>query len=298
MWGTMTDALRQWSILVVGLVLLFGGFALGTALYPPGGTTSITQTAASEKPPPEPQHQIVRDAAPKPPPAPEKLAAEPQRAQSAPPPSTAEAPKKASSEKTESPRARTPGQSSSAHDHTAQAAPSSPPTTSGQVAAPSRPAAAAGGDAAAGRLVFRKCQACHSIDPGKNMLGPSLAGIIDRKAGTGANYNYSSAMKNADIVWNERDLDQYLDDPAKMVPGNKMPFPGLKTDHDRADVIAFLTASTRRRPRRRRHADCSSAADPSPLRDGRSASKSVAKHDRRGHRVRRRREVHAAIRNR
>ena len=98
------------------------------------------------------------------------------------------------------------------------------------------------GDAASGRLVFRKCQACHSIESGKNMLGPSLAGIIGRKAGTEAGYNYSPAMKSADIVWNPQTLDQYLTDPAKVVPGNKMPFPGLKTDHDRADVIAYLAA--------------------------------------------------------
>ena len=94
----------------------------------------------------------------------------------------------------------------------------------------------------AGRLVFRKCQACHSIESGKNMLGPSLAGVIGRKAGTEAGYNYSPAMKSADIVWNPQTLDQYLTDPAKVVPGNKMPFPGLKTDHDRTDVIAYLAA--------------------------------------------------------
>jgi nitrite reductase (NO-forming) len=103
----------------------------------------------------------------------------------------------------------------------------------------------AAGDAAAGRLVFRKCQACHSIEPGKNMLGPSLAGVIGRKAGTEAGFNYSPAMKSADIVWNPQTLDQYLTDPAKVVPGNKMPFPGLKTDHDRADVIAYLAGGQR-----------------------------------------------------
>jgi nitrite reductase (NO-forming) len=74
------------------------------------------------------------------------------------------------------------------------------------------------------------------------MLGPSLAAVIGRKAGTEAGYNYSPAMKSADIVWNPQTLDQYLTDPAKVVPGNKMPFPGLKTDHDRADVIAYLAA--------------------------------------------------------
>jgi nitrite reductase (NO-forming) len=92
--------------------------------------------------------------------------------------------------------------------------------------------------------VFRKCQACHSLEPGKNILGPSLAGIIGRKAGAEPGYSYSPALKQADIVWDGKTLDSYLVDPQKMVPGNKMPFPGLKTEHDRADVIAFLTPPT------------------------------------------------------
>ena len=96
------------------------------------------------------------------------------------------------------------------------------------------------GDPEAGRQVFKKCQACHSTVPGKNMLGPSLAGLLGRKAGTAQGYSYSNAMKNANIVWNATELDDYLTAPQKVVPGNKMPFPGLKTDHDRADVIAFL----------------------------------------------------------
>ena len=51
-------------------------------------------------------------------------------------------------------------------------------------------------------------------------------------------------MKQANLVWDLATLDRYLDDPAKVVPGNKMPFPGLKTDHDRADIIALLAASS------------------------------------------------------
>src|SRR6185437_17093776 len=90
--------------------------------------------------------------------------------------------------------------------------------------------------------VFRKCQAFHSMEPGKTLLGPSLAGIIGRKAGADANYNYSPAMKHADIVWDAKSLDAYLADPQKVVPGNRMPFPGMKTDHDRNDVIAYLAA--------------------------------------------------------
>ena len=115
------------------------------------------------------------------------------------------------------------------------------PTSSGQPV--SATALAGVGDPSAGRLVFRKCQVCHSIEPGKNMLGPSLSAVIGRKAGTEPGYSYSPAMKAASITWDAKTLDQYLTDPAKVVPGNKMPFPGLKTDHDRMDVIAYLAST-------------------------------------------------------
>jgi nitrite reductase (NO-forming) len=98
------------------------------------------------------------------------------------------------------------------------------------------------GDAVAGRQVFKKCQACHSLDPGKTILGPSLAGIVGRKSGAEPDFNYSPAMKQAALTWDAATLDSYLMDPQKTVPGNRMPFPGLKTDHDRKDVIAFLAA--------------------------------------------------------
>jgi nitrite reductase (NO-forming) len=109
-------------------------------------------------------------------------------------------------------------------------------------AMPGMGGAPTGGDPVAGRLVFRKCQACHSLDPGKDILGPSLARIIGRKSGSEPNYSYSPAMKAANLVWDGKTLDSYLADPQRIVPGNKMPFPGLKTDQDRADVIAFLAA--------------------------------------------------------
>jgi nitrite reductase (NO-forming) len=97
-------------------------------------------------------------------------------------------------------------------------------------------------DAAAGRQVFKKCQACHSLEPGKTILGPSLAGIVGRKSAADANFSYSPAMKQAALTWDPPTLDAYLADPAKLVPGNRMPFPGLRNDHDRKDVIAFLAA--------------------------------------------------------
>ena len=96
------------------------------------------------------------------------------------------------------------------------------------------------GDAAAGRKVFRKCQACHSLDAGRNTIGPSLSGIVGRKAGTVSGFNYSPALQEANIAWTAQTLALYLSDPQKTVPGNRMPFPGLKSEHDRDDVIAYL----------------------------------------------------------
>lgn len=96
------------------------------------------------------------------------------------------------------------------------------------------------GDAAAGEKTFHQCQVCHSIEPGQNKVGPSLAGVVGRKSGTAPNFNYSEAMKNANIVWTPENLDKYLTDPKALVPGNKMAFAGLKNEQDRKNVIAFL----------------------------------------------------------
>lgn len=98
-------------------------------------------------------------------------------------------------------------------------------------------------DAAAGRQVFRKCQACHSLQPTKNGVGPSLAGIVGKKAATEAGYDYSSAMKASNLTWSVATLDAYLADPQKVVPQNKMPFPGLKTENERNSLISYLVAS-------------------------------------------------------
>jgi nitrite reductase (NO-forming) len=123
------------------------------------------------------------------------------------------------------------------------AAQPSPAAIAGQAPPANTTAPTVGGDAMAGRQVFKKCEVCHSLEPGKTLVGPSLAGIVGRKAGAEPGYDYSPAMKQANIAWDGKTLDTYLADPQKMVPGNKMPFAGLKTDHDRADVIAFLSSS-------------------------------------------------------
>jgi cytochrome c2 len=72
------------------------------------------------------------------------------------------------------------------------------------------------GNSTVGQKVFRKCGACHSLEPGRNMIGPSLGGIIGRKAGTEAGFTYSSAMKQANITWTPETLAPYLADPRRL----------------------------------------------------------------------------------
>lgn len=76
------------------------------------------------------------------------------------------------------------------------------------------------------------------------MIGPTLAGIIGRKAGAEPGFNYSPAMKQANITWTPQTLAAYLTDPQKSMPGNRMPFPGLKSAHERNDVVAYLVQTS------------------------------------------------------
>jgi cytochrome c len=102
------------------------------------------------------------------------------------------------------------------------------------------------GDASSGRQAFRVCAACHSLEPDRNMTGPSLAGLWGRKAGGLANFErYSEALKSSGIIWDDHSLDGWLTDPDRMVPDNEMPFNGIKDARIRADLLAFLKDATR-----------------------------------------------------
>lgn len=95
-------------------------------------------------------------------------------------------------------------------------------------------------DAAKGEQVFRQCGVCHSTEPGVTKLGPSLHGVVGRKAGTEPGFAYSNAMASFGKVWDQATLDTYLTNPAATVPGGKMIFAGVKDATQRADVIAYL----------------------------------------------------------
>lgn len=105
-------------------------------------------------------------------------------------------------------------------------------------------AAWAEGDAAKGEKIYKKCKACHSLEAGKNKVGPSLAGIFGRTAGAEEGFKYSAAMKDSGIVWDEATLDSFLAKPKEVVPKTRMAFPGLKKEQDRMDVIAYLKEAT------------------------------------------------------
>jgi cytochrome c len=128
------------------------------------------------------------------------------------------------------------------------------PTESGPSAAapeaPSAPAeevkeakfAALTGDAAKGKIVFAQCKSCHSLEAGKNMIGPSLHALIGRKAASEAGFAYSAGMTKSGLTWDEETLFHYLVSPMKDVPGTKMAFAGIKDAQKRADLVAYLKA--------------------------------------------------------
>ena len=103
--------------------------------------------------------------------------------------------------------------------------------------------AGAAGDAKRGAQLFGQCMACHSVQPGEHQTGPSLAHVWNRKAGTIPDFmRYSDPVKQSGITWNAAALDKWLANPAQLIPGNSMTFPGIKDAQARQDVIAYLKA--------------------------------------------------------
>jgi nitrite reductase (NO-forming) len=228
MWPTIRERLHDWYILIIALCLIIVGSIFASYQNTNSSTLTTAESTSGKKVETPPNKSVAQN-------SPQPAASQAEKPAL---PSTKAANTSTPSTSTQQPGSAVPASaqhSPASHEtHTAQVQPS---RISGQAANSS---AVDAGDAAAGRQVFRKCQACHSLEPGKNVLGPSLAGVMGRKAGSVEGYNYSPAMKQANLIWDQKALDAYLADPGKAVPGNKMPFPGLKTDHDRADVIAFL----------------------------------------------------------
>jgi nitrite reductase (NO-forming) len=232
--------LRDWLILIVGMLVIVAGLAAASFIP----TQSVSTATASSTPGESAQASAPNT--PPPPAAQQATANQPSASKPAAPAKTAAAePPKAAPKPAAAP--------ASPHAHmqmqTAKPAtsPAAPAAQMAQASQPARTAAAAPaptGDAARGKAVYRKCQACHSLAEGKNGVGPSLAGIVGKKAASVPNYNYSQAMRDSKLTWDAATLDAYLNDPQKVVPGNKMPFPGLKTENERSALVAFLVAES------------------------------------------------------
>ena len=102
-------------------------------------------------------------------------------------------------------------------------------------------AAHAVGDPKAGAEVFKRCAVCHTAQKGGgDGLGPNLSGVVGRKSATRPGYAYSPALKKAGLIWNEANLTKWVAGPQRLVPGNKMMFPGLSSKKQQADVVAYL----------------------------------------------------------
>jgi cytochrome c2 len=101
-------------------------------------------------------------------------------------------------------------------------------------------AAHADGDAARGEHRYEDCVACHPIERGVHGIGPTLYGIIGRKAGEIPDYRYSPALRTSGITWTAEALDTFIADPQASVPANRMPYAGMPDADERTDLIAYL----------------------------------------------------------
>ena len=105
--------------------------------------------------------------------------------------------------------------------------------------------ASAEGDPRRGGEVYRTCVACHSLEPGLHLTGPSLAGLLARTAGAAPGFDrYSEPLTEAEFEWDTGTLDAFLSDPETMFPGTYMTFPGIEDAEARADLVAFLAVAT------------------------------------------------------
>jgi cytochrome c2 len=97
-------------------------------------------------------------------------------------------------------------------------------------------------DAAAGAATFKaQCAICHAVAEGRNMVGPSLFGIVGRPAGISPGYRYSAATRNSGLTWDPATLDRYLTSPADVIEHTSMTYGGLREPRTRADLIAYLS---------------------------------------------------------
>ena len=113
---------------------------------------------------------------------------------------------------------------------------SAPADRAAPATAETTPATAADG----APIAFGICKSCHSVEKGKNMIGPSLAGIVGTKAGDVAGFSFSPALKGSGLTWDDATLDKWMENPMKLVPGTRMTYSGQTDPAKRKAIIAYL----------------------------------------------------------
>lgn len=100
-------------------------------------------------------------------------------------------------------------------------------------------------DIEAGKKAFAKCKACHTLEAGKNRVGPTLHGVFGRKAGTLDGFKFSKAMKDSGITWDDEAMRRYLENPKAVVPNGRMAFAGIKQGTEMDNLMAYLKEATK-----------------------------------------------------
>lgn len=95
-------------------------------------------------------------------------------------------------------------------------------------------------DVDAGKKQFNKCVACHAVDPGVQLMGPSLHGLMGREVGSAEDFPFSEAMAAADFIWTDETLDAFLESPMQYLPGTVMPFGGIRKAGQRDSLICYI----------------------------------------------------------
>lgn len=112
-------------------------------------------------------------------------------------------------------------------------------TVSAQTAAADAP------DLKRGKLLYIQCRACHELKADQpHKVGPNLAGLVGSKAASAEDFTYSSALKAANLTWDLKTLDRWLEKPSAVVPGNAMAFAGIANPKDRASLLAYIVSET------------------------------------------------------
>jgi cytochrome c len=89
-------------------------------------------------------------------------------------------------------------------------------------------------------VAFAQCMSCHTVEAGKNLIGPSLHAVVGRKAASLPGYSYSEALRKSGLIWDKATMDKWLTAPARLVPGTKMVFFGLPDAARRKVLIDWL----------------------------------------------------------